>query len=194
MTYWSLQMVWLVMGLVWLTWMVKYVCSISRLSLTSPVKFRMIVFRPFKGEIMLGKISSGTEHGIKSMFQAFKLQLHNWYIDSRPGILQRYPHPTTDAYGKVPIVRSSSIVALQYTNILIVTMQSKSGSGKTKTEQNSSSMWEKSSGFVLNQKSGTIRSPMRQILAMKLLQRGGLHIPFLLVFLSCIAYCFADHF
>ncbi|KAJ6013986.1 DNA-directed RNA polymerase III subunit 22.9 kDa [Penicillium herquei] len=29
------------------------------------VKFRMIVFRPFKGEIMLGKIASGTEHGIK---------------------------------------------------------------------------------------------------------------------------------
>jgi DNA-directed RNA polymerase III subunit RPC8 len=29
----------------------------------------MIVFRPFKGEIMLGKIASGTEHGIKSMFQ-----------------------------------------------------------------------------------------------------------------------------
>lgn len=32
-----------------------------------PVKFRMIVFRPFKGEIMLGKIASGTEHGIKSV-------------------------------------------------------------------------------------------------------------------------------
>ncbi|KAA8642226.1 hypothetical protein EYZ11_009007 [Aspergillus tanneri] len=29
------------------------------------VKFRLIVFRPFKGEIMLGKISSGTEFGIK---------------------------------------------------------------------------------------------------------------------------------
>ncbi|KAJ5658130.1 DNA-directed RNA polymerase III subunit 22.9 kDa [Penicillium longicatenatum] len=29
------------------------------------VKFRMIVFRPFKGEIMLGKIASGTELGIK---------------------------------------------------------------------------------------------------------------------------------
>lgn len=32
------------------------------------VKFRMIVFRPFKGEIMLGKIASGTELGIKSTF------------------------------------------------------------------------------------------------------------------------------
>lgn len=32
-----------------------------------PVKFRMIVFRPFKGEIMLGKIASGTEHGIKGV-------------------------------------------------------------------------------------------------------------------------------
>ncbi|KAK2758609.1 DNA-directed RNA polymerase III subunit rpc25 [Arachnomyces sp. PD_36] len=29
------------------------------------VKFRMIVFRPFKGEIIIGKITSGTEHGIK---------------------------------------------------------------------------------------------------------------------------------
>lgn len=36
--------------------------------LTIIVKFRMIVFRPFKGEIMLGKIASGTEHGIKSVF------------------------------------------------------------------------------------------------------------------------------
>lgn len=31
------------------------------------VKFRMIVFRPFKGEIILGKITGGTEKGIKSM-------------------------------------------------------------------------------------------------------------------------------
>lgn len=30
------------------------------------VKFRLIVFRPFKGEILLGKIASATEHGIKS--------------------------------------------------------------------------------------------------------------------------------
>ncbi|KAJ5250397.1 RNA polymerase III subunit Rpc25 [Penicillium chrysogenum] len=35
------------------------------------VKFRMIVFRPFKGEIMLGKISSGTEHGIKIGLEFF---------------------------------------------------------------------------------------------------------------------------
>ncbi|OOQ84581.1 DNA-directed RNA polymerase III subunit RPC8 [Penicillium brasilianum] len=35
------------------------------------VKFRMIVFRPFKGEIMLGKISSGTEHGIKISVEFF---------------------------------------------------------------------------------------------------------------------------
>lgn len=81
---------------------------------------------------------------------------------------------------------SSSTVEWQYTNILIVTMQSKSGFGRTKTEQNSSSMWEKSSGSVLNQKSGTIRSPTRQTLAMKLLQSDGLHIPFLLVHLSCM--------
>ncbi|GFF38393.1 hypothetical protein IFM46972_05534 [Aspergillus udagawae] len=29
------------------------------------VKFRLIVFRPFKGEILLGKISSATQQGIK---------------------------------------------------------------------------------------------------------------------------------
>lgn len=27
----------------------------------------MLVFRPFKGEIMLGKIASGTENGIKGV-------------------------------------------------------------------------------------------------------------------------------
>ena len=30
------------------------------------VEFRIIVFRPFKGEIILGKISSSSEQGIKS--------------------------------------------------------------------------------------------------------------------------------
>lgn len=30
------------------------------------VKFRMIVFRPFKGEVIIGKITNGTEQGIKS--------------------------------------------------------------------------------------------------------------------------------
>ncbi|EZF34894.1 DNA-directed RNA polymerase III polypeptide [Trichophyton interdigitale] len=29
------------------------------------VKFRMIVFRPFKGEVIIGKITNGTEQGIK---------------------------------------------------------------------------------------------------------------------------------
>jgi DNA-directed RNA polymerase III subunit RPC8 len=31
----------------------------------------MIVFRPFKGEIMMGKIASGTEHGIKIAVEFF---------------------------------------------------------------------------------------------------------------------------
>jgi DNA-directed RNA polymerase subunit E'/Rpb7 len=44
-----------------------------------PVKFRMIVFRPFKGEIMLGKISSGTEHGIKSMYMGIGLNEYSSY-------------------------------------------------------------------------------------------------------------------
>lgn len=52
-------------------------CSTSVMVVTdfAPVKFRMIVFRPFKGEIMLGKISSGTEHGIKSAFKILPLWL-----------------------------------------------------------------------------------------------------------------------
>lgn len=60
------------MGLVWSMSMVcGFHNSASRMIDTdlAPVKFRMIVFRPFKGEIMLGKISSGTEHGIKGMFE-----------------------------------------------------------------------------------------------------------------------------
>ena len=35
------------------------------------VEFRMIVFRPFKGETILGKISSATPEGIHSMFILF---------------------------------------------------------------------------------------------------------------------------
>ncbi|KAK2740411.1 DNA-directed RNA polymerase III subunit rpc25 [Myotisia sp. PD_48] len=35
------------------------------------VKFRLIVFRPFKGEILLGKITSGTEHGIRIGMEFF---------------------------------------------------------------------------------------------------------------------------
>ncbi|EEH17503.1 DNA-directed RNA polymerase [Paracoccidioides brasiliensis Pb03] len=35
------------------------------------VKFRLIVFRPFKGEIILGKITSGTENGIRISVEFF---------------------------------------------------------------------------------------------------------------------------
>ena len=37
------------------------------------VKFRMIVFRPFKGEIILGKITSATEQGIKSEWKLYRI-------------------------------------------------------------------------------------------------------------------------
>lgn len=37
----------------------------------------MIVFRPFKGEIMLGKIASGTELGIKSTYTSEASSLHH---------------------------------------------------------------------------------------------------------------------
>ena len=42
---------------------------ISRL--TIPVDFRLIVFRPFKGEIILGQISSSSEYGMRSMMPIF---------------------------------------------------------------------------------------------------------------------------
>jgi DNA-directed RNA polymerase subunit E'/Rpb7 len=48
--------------------MVGFFRASVKLSADRPVKFRMIVFRPFKGEIMMGKIASGTEHGIKSEY------------------------------------------------------------------------------------------------------------------------------
>lgn len=33
------------------------------------VEFRLIVFRPFKGEIILGRISNASEFGMKSMLR-----------------------------------------------------------------------------------------------------------------------------
>lgn len=34
------------------------------------VEFRLVVFRPFKGEVMLGRITSGTQDGINSALLA----------------------------------------------------------------------------------------------------------------------------
>lgn len=39
----------------------------DNLTLTPKVEFRLVVFRPFKGEILLGRISSASELGMKSM-------------------------------------------------------------------------------------------------------------------------------
>jgi hypothetical protein len=50
--------------------MVGFFRASVKLSADRAVKFRMIVFRPFKGEIMMGKIASGTEHGIKSEYSS----------------------------------------------------------------------------------------------------------------------------
>lgn len=33
------------------------------------VEFRLVVFRPFKGEVLLGRITSATQDGISSMFE-----------------------------------------------------------------------------------------------------------------------------
>ena len=35
------------------------------------VEFRLVVFRPFKGEIILGRISSASDYGMKGMPQPF---------------------------------------------------------------------------------------------------------------------------
>lgn len=72
------------------------------------VKFRLIVFRPFKGEIMLGKISGATEHGIKSTILSSlvqKVQNAN-IICSRCRILQRYPCTSRPPSGRCQIVSS----------------------------------------------------------------------------------------
>jgi len=73
MTCSSHQMAWSGTVLVWSTLTVRPngkmhhdACKSRFRWLWWPVKFRMIVFRPFKGEILLGKITSGTENGIKS--------------------------------------------------------------------------------------------------------------------------------
>lgn len=46
------------------------------------VKFRLIVFRPFKGEIMLGKISSATEHGIKGEHSVYSMYMSKCDADT----------------------------------------------------------------------------------------------------------------
>ncbi|KAK9616741.1 DNA-directed RNA polymerase III complex subunit Rpc25 [Aspergillus fumigatus] len=46
------------------------------------VKFRLIVFRPFKGEILLGKISSATQQGIKSM-QLLQARGHHAHANTK---------------------------------------------------------------------------------------------------------------
>ena len=38
-----------------------------------PVEFRLIVFRPFKGEIVTGRISSCTEQGIRGIMEVWLL-------------------------------------------------------------------------------------------------------------------------
>lgn len=39
---------------------------VKLMRLRIPVEFRLIVFRPFKGEIVLGRINSASEFGMKS--------------------------------------------------------------------------------------------------------------------------------
>ena len=41
-------------------------CCRSKADPNYPVEFRLVVFRPFKGEVILGKISSSSLQGIKS--------------------------------------------------------------------------------------------------------------------------------
>lgn len=53
-------------GLVNVNGKIERILLLDSVAESMTVKFRMIVFRPFKGEILLGKIASGTEHGIKS--------------------------------------------------------------------------------------------------------------------------------
>lgn len=45
-----------------------FLVKVHRLTYYPLVEFRVIVFRPFKGEIILGRISSASEFGMKSTF------------------------------------------------------------------------------------------------------------------------------
>ena len=44
------------------------------------VKFRLVVFRPFKGEVIAGKIESASEHGIKGIIQLFSNYLSRFLV------------------------------------------------------------------------------------------------------------------
>ena len=43
-----------------------YIFNIWRKLTSRQVEFRIVVFRPFKGEVLLGRITSGTQGGITS--------------------------------------------------------------------------------------------------------------------------------
>ena len=80
----------------------------------------MIVFRPFKGEIMLGKISSATEHGIKSTILTESTRSKQKWQDTNDvlycswcWVLQWYPCTPGSP------VRWSQIVSCYYTPIYI---------------------------------------------------------------------------
>lgn len=45
-----------------------FLVELDRLTTIILVEFRIIVFRPFKGEIILGRISSASEFGMKGTF------------------------------------------------------------------------------------------------------------------------------
>lgn len=46
----------------------SFLVELHRLTRIPLVEFRVIVFRPFKGEIILGRISSASEFGMKSTY------------------------------------------------------------------------------------------------------------------------------
>lgn len=43
----------------------------TRMCTLCVVEFRLVVFRPFKGEVILGKISSSSAFGIKSKLESW---------------------------------------------------------------------------------------------------------------------------
>ena len=59
------------------------------------VEFRLIVFRPFKGEIILGKISSSSEYGIKSTLPTLNAGFRERLTShSTPRLLRRHIRPS----------------------------------------------------------------------------------------------------
>lgn len=186
MTYLNLLMAWLATEPAWLMSTVDdpspFLGLRSLLTITQ-WNSAWLSSDPSKGRSCWGRllVAQNTESRVRSQYEN-SVRVKKLTNSSWSWILQWHSDPSPNADGKVPIVSwSSTHVKSEMLICLVVTTLSKYGSGRVKGERNSSSMWEKLYDSESNQKSGTTKSPMHQMLRMKLHRRGALRILFLLV-------------